>query len=121
MIEAVAHRTYFHLYLTRQHASRFLFFPVLLLSQVVMRPRKVPQTDVHSLVAQNEIVHQASCIAEVSSCLLLMLPLVLIVLSYALVVAARYDGSITLLHFNDLDGVYFPSTVLVIRAADYES
>lgn len=86
-----------------------------------MRPRKVPQTDVHSLVAQNEIVYQASCIAKVLSRLLLMLPLVLAVLSYAFVATARYDGSITLLHFNDLDGVYFPDTVLVIRAADHES
>lgn len=76
-----------------------------------MRPQVRPQRDVYSPVAQNEIVYQATRTGLFSARFLVMLPIALAILSYAVVASAGYDGTITLLHYNDLDGklacIYF--------------
>lgn len=69
-----------------------------------MRPDKHPLKDVSSPVTQNEIVYQPSRMPVISRRLLVMLPLALAIFSFTVVATARYDGSVTLLHYNDLDG-----------------
>ena len=69
-----------------------------------MRSLQRPQKDVFSPSSQNEIVYQPSHSSVIPRRLLLMLPFALAILSCAVVAIARYDGSITLLHYNDLDG-----------------
>ena len=69
-----------------------------------MRPEKRPQRDVFSPTNQNDFVYQPSRSSAASRQSLLMLPVLLSALSFAVVANARYDGAITLLHFNDLDG-----------------